>query len=158
MKVQSLDYVLAIIAGVLLALMIDCNSLLASFTSSVQGAWIAHGVGMFTSVVLIVMLTRFLSPRLNLTASSQPRQKSPIWSYFGGVPGAMTVVLAAITVNNGLGLSASLALMLVGQILFGFACDVFGWFGVRKRSLNWQDLLVVSLILIGSVFIIFFRA
>lgn len=50
----------------------------------------------------------------------------------GGIPGALTVLLAAIAVNSPLELAGTLGLMLTGQIVFGLIADLRGWFGVIK--------------------------
>lgn len=91
---------------------------------------------------------------------SAPRPSSartPRWAYLGGLPGALTVVLAAITVNSPLALSGSLALMLTGQVLFGMLADSCGWFGSLKRRLSLNDIVATLLILCGCALLIFLR-
>ncbi|MBP1130974.1 transporter family-2 protein [Serratia sp. PL17] len=144
---------LALAAGALLALMIGINSLLASFNSPLFASWVAHGVGAITAWLLLLLL-RWRTPR---SASSLPPASVPRWAYLGGIPGALTVVLAAITVNSPLALSGSLALMLTGQVLFGMVSDSCGWFGVIKRRLSVNDVIATLLILSGCALLIFLR-
>ena len=145
---RSVDLILALAAGLLLSLMIHCNSQLARQTSPLMASWIAHAIGTVASLLLFIAFSK-------TGKSGTPQSvKTPFWAYLGGIAGAITVVLAAITVNSSLGLSSSLALMLVGQILFGLASDAFGWLGVEKRALQLSDLWVVLAVFAGSVMII----
>jgi uncharacterized membrane protein YdcZ (DUF606 family) len=102
---QLKDGMLALTGGALLAMMIDCNSQLALHTSSVFSSWVAHGVG----AVVALMLVRF-SAQLALGRVCEPPSKapSPLWFYLGGIPGAFTVILAALAVNGRLSLSGAI--------------------------------------------------
>lgn len=142
---------LALTAGALLALMISINSVLASYNSPLLASWVAHGIGAITAWLLLLLLNR-RPPKSSPSSVTVPR-----WAYFGGIPGALTVVLAAITVNSPLALSGSLALMLTGQVLFGMLSDSCGWFGVMKRRLNANDIIATLLILSGCALLIFLR-
>ena len=142
---------LALVAGALLALMISINSVLASYNSPLLASWVAHGVGAITAWLLLLLLSR-RAPGSSSTSAAVPR-----WAYFGGIPDALTVVLAAITVNSPLALSGSLALMLTGQVLFGMLSDSCGWFGVLKRRLSANDIIATLLILSGCALLIFLR-
>lgn len=84
-------------------------------------------------------------------------RRRPRWAYLGGIPGALTVVVAAITVNSPLALAGSLALMLTGQVLFGMLSDSRGWFGVIQRRLRTNDIIATLLILAGCALLIFLR-
>ena len=146
---------LALAAGVVLALMIDRNSALARHSSPLVASWIAHGIGAAGSL-LLVMAWASASRRVGggLAASSG---RGPLWAYFGGIPGAMTVLLAAITVNGPLGLAGTLALMLVGQMIFGMIADGFGWLGMARRTFTRRDLLAATSVIAGSAMIILSR-
>ena len=140
---------LALFAGAMLSLMIMLNSQLATYSSPILASWVAHGIGAaFAGFILFVCHLR--------SKPTRPATKPvPKWAYLGGIPGALTVILAAATVNSPLGLSGSVAFMLVGQTLFGMLSDVFGLMGSNKRKISSQDLAVVCCILSGSMLIIF---
>lgn len=144
------DPLLALTAGALLALMISVNSGLASFNSPLFASWVAHGVGAFAAWLLLQLLLRRRTPPCSATPP-------PRWAYLGGIPGALTVVVAAITVNSPLALAGSLALMLTGQVLFGMLSDSRGWFGVIQRRLRTNDIIAALLILSGCALLIFLR-
>ncbi|MBU2712976.1 DMT family transporter [Zooshikella harenae] len=150
------DWLLAIAGGVLLALMIEYNSLLAKHTTPYIASWVAHGMGAIVALAL-VFLTMMLLSRKQIKNNVTNTSKLPLWFYMGGIPGAFTVVLAAIAINGSLSLSEAIALMLVGQIIFGMISDHFGLFLVLKRRIVLKDFLVVTCVLAGSAMIIFGR-
>jgi len=117
---------------------------------------VAHGIGSIAALVLIVVASKVLRPATTEADRSRAK-RGPFWAYLGGIPGALTVVLGAITVNSSLALSGTLALMLVGQVLFGIFSDHFGLFGVPKRRFVRTDFFVVLSVLVGSGIVIFFR-
>ncbi|MFP1924762.1 DMT family transporter [Lonsdalea quercina] len=143
---------LAVGGGVLLTVMITTNSYLATWNSPLIASWFAHGSGAIVAWLLLLGLSR----RKNVFA--HPGQgKAPTWSYLGGIPGAFTVLLAAIAVNSPLELAGTLGLMLTGQIIFGLLSDLRGWFGVIKCRFSVLDLLSLALILSGSALLIIYR-
>lgn len=150
---RSTDWIVAIAAGVLLALMIKYNSALADGTTPVFASWVAHGLGAAAALVLVLMHASLLRRR---RGHDQPQAaKAPMWFYLGGIPGALTVIFAAITVNSSLALSGTIALMLVGQVFFGMICDQLGLFRSARRRFAATDFLVALSILTGSALIIF---
>ena len=78
-------------------------------------------------------MARHLRPRRPAAAGRLPR-----WAYLGGLPGALTVALAAIAVNSPLALAGTLALAIAGQLLFGLLCERFGLLATR-RALTVHD-------------------
>lgn len=145
------DRLTAFAGGVLLALMITFNALMAKHTTPVFASWAAHGLG---GLAAMALLAAGAARRAPAASAAGP---APRWSYFGGLPGAMTVVLAGVTINSALGLSGSVAFMLVGQAAFGMASDELGLFGVRRRAVTALDFAAGLVILAGSALIIFGR-
>ncbi|GHG61817.1 DMT family transporter [Streptomyces griseocarneus] len=154
---RSTDWVLGIAAGALLALMIHYNSLLAEHTTPTFASWTAHGLGAVVALLLVLLTGARLSRRRRADQEGGERTPArlPRWVYLGGIPGAFTVILAAVTVNGSLSLSGTIAMMLVGQIVFGLVSDHFGLFSSPKRRIVPMDGLVALCVLAGSALIIF---
>ncbi len=124
-------YILSLIAlssGVLLSLMIMSNSYLASFTTPLTASWITHGIGTLFSLIIYILYSS------KNPLKKQSKNKIKLQWYLGGIPGAFTVLLAAMTVNSPLSLSGSIILMITGQIIFSVIVDAMGWFGVKKEG------------------------
>lgn len=153
MRTTSTILILAVGAGALLTAMITTNSYLSTWNSPLIASWFAHGSGAVIAWALLMLRFRTLHPLKAGAMSGKP----PKWSYLGGVPGALTVLLAAIAVNSPLELAGTLGLMLTGQIVFGLIADLRGWFGVIKCRFSMLDLFSVALILCGSALLIKYR-
>ncbi|AFH95611.1 TPA: DMT family transporter [Providencia stuartii] len=149
MKNKLFLSLLAIVSGVLLTLMIMSNSYLSQFTSPIKASWLTHGVGtLFAFVVFLIF---------NLKQSAiVPKEKVPLMGYLAGIPGAFTVLLAAITVNSSLSLSGSIVLMLLGQVIFSLAIDYFGFWGLKttRKKIKGHDFVVSMLFMLGSLLIV----
>jgi transporter family-2 protein len=138
---------LAVFSGVLLALMINVNSELAVTTSAFQASWIAHGVGGIVATVLYLIF------RNRGQSSEKVALKSRYW--FGGIPGAFTVVLASITVQSEIGLTGTLALALIGQFALSLIIEHFGLFNQPTVRLSVANLVPIFLVTAGALLIIY---
>ncbi|MFI8417093.1 DMT family transporter [Serratia sp. NPDC078593] len=141
---------IAILSGFFLTLMFQANSALSENTTPVVASWVAHGIGMVVSLLLIILFVKKKPQTLN-----NQQQKIPKWLYFGGIPGAFTVILATMAMNGGIPLSSTISLGLVGQLLFGFFADHFGLFGSQKRRLTRRNFAILALIMSGCFLIIY---
>src|SRR6478672_4091471 len=99
MKSRSVNLFLALLSGILLALMIHTNSILAQYSIPILASWVTHGVGSLPSFFLIIILC-------TKTKSNTPEhpRRFPFWAYLGGIAGAMVVVLTSVSVNSTLGI------------------------------------------------------
>ncbi len=133
-------------AGGLLTLMILFNGTLAVHGSLFFASWVPHLTGTIAALILLMLL------RPKRASTTRP----PVWTYLGGVSGGVTVMLTSATVNTALALSGTIALGLAGQILFSLFADIRGLFGLPKRMPEGRDYLSLTLIISGSLILIFF--
>ena len=140
---------LALFGGGVLVVMISMNSQLYLYVSPMTASWIAHGAGAIASLFLLVALSR----KRPVPLAGSPAV--PWWAYLGGVSGALLVILAVITVNSYLGITGTLVLSIVGQVVFGLFSDHFSWFGLERHPVTLKRLLAVVPIVLGSVLIVF---
>lgn len=140
-----MDILLTLIAGFLLAVMMYLNGTLSFYTDPVWSSWITHITG---TIAAFFIVTAFGKER------TKAPSKAPLWSYMGGILGALTVIIANITFNSRLGISGSFVLILVGQIILSFMVDIFGWFGMPKRKIGVQDVMQVVFVCLGSVLVV----
>ncbi len=147
---QSVDWVLAALAGVLLASMVTINGGLAAYTTPFTASWVVHGVGAVAAFLLLRVNILLAGGKAEI-AGGRP----PWWSYLGGAPGAFAVALSSIAINSELALAGGLSLLLVGQILFGLISDRWGLFGTPMRAINRFDVLAALCVVAGSAILIY---
>lgn len=139
-------WALALISGVLLAIMIFLNGALAAAIGPVAGSLVVHAVGLvMASILLFLVKERGITPRL----------KAPWWAYLGGGFGGILVVITGVTVNSEIGIAGTVAMLLLGQVLAGMFTDHFGWFGLPQRPISLRDIAQVVLVLGGSGFLLY---
>lgn len=142
--------IIAIVSGVLLALMINVNSELATATSAFQASWVAHGVGCVIAALLCIIFKN--------KGKNQSDKISQKRYYLGGVPGAFTVVLASVTVQSEIGLTGTLALALIGQFIFSLFVEHFGLLNQNVHKLSLVNVLPTLFVIVGSMLIIYGKA
>lgn len=129
---------IAIFIGVLIALMVGYNGILA------------EGVGNYTSTVIIHLVGLVVVTAALLFTKSKVKLKNnvPIYLYSAGVMGVLTV-----SFNNSsfivLGASITLALGLLGQAVASFIIDHFGLLGMPKVKFKKEKMIGILLVCIG---------
>lgn len=146
---------LAVLGGSLLSLMLYFNGIMAKLTSPVFASWLIHGIGTMVAILFVFVMSIFFNI-INSNVNS-PIKKAPFWSYAGGIPGALAVVLSAVTINSRIGLAGTLSLMLVGQSIFAIIADYLGIVAHPQKSMTTRDFLFILSALTGSTLIIFFK-
>jgi bacterial/archaeal transporter family-2 protein len=76
--------------------------------------------------------------------------RSPWWYWVGGGGMGVVVVLTITVVTPRLGATATIALLIAGQLAMGAAIDRYGWFGVDKVALTWPRVLGIVLLAAGA--------
>lgn len=129
---------LALLSGLLLGLMVFFNGTLAKYINPLEASLVVHLVGFFAAIVLAL----FWRPRAG-------RSTSPWWVYAAGVFGGIVVVIIGVCVNSPLGVGATVGLMVLGQVLYGWVSDALGWFGQTKRLPSAVDFMQALFVLAG---------
>jgi transporter family-2 protein len=141
-----IHFVAAFGAGGLLSLMVLFNGTLAAYGSLFFASWVPH----LTGTVAALLLLAIMRPKRAKAA------RPPLWIYLGGVSGAVTVMLTSATLNSALALSGTIALGLAGQMIFSLFADMRGLFDLPQRTPGARDYLALTLIIAGSLVLIFF--
>jgi transporter family-2 protein len=139
-------FIAAFATGGLLSLMVLFNGTLAAYGSLFFASWVPHLTGTVAALLFLAVM------RPKRAAVSRP----PLWVYLGGVSGAVTVMLTSATLNSALALSGTIALGLAGQMAFSLFADVRGLFGLPQRTPVLRDYIALTLIIAGSLVLIFF--
>jgi transporter family-2 protein len=128
--------------GLLLGLMIFFNGIVTKYTGAIPGSFLVHMVGLVASLLILVIKSK----SVKLGNLKNYRFNS---GHCVGVFGGIAVALIGYTVNTKIGIAGTVGAMILGQVLYGWANDVFGFFGSVKKKLNKLDYLQAVFIVAG---------
>jgi len=74
---------------------------------------------------------------------------APPWMWLGGVMG-LTVVFAITFAQPRIGATATIGILIAGQLVMGAVIDRFGLFGVDQIAISWQRALGIGLLGLGA--------
>ena len=77
--------------------------------------------------------------------------RSPWWYWVGGGGMGVVVVLTITVVTPRIGTTATIGLLIAGQLAMGVVIDRYGLFGVDQVALSWPRILGVLLLAAGAV-------
>ncbi len=128
----------ALAIGTLITLMLFANGNLQTAFGTSRALVIIHATG--TLAVLAYLLLK--------RASFRPTEKVKPYLYLVGAMGVLLVFFNVTTVTA-IGLTLTIALGLVGQIIASSVVDHYGLFGLDKRRWNMKKLSGLTLIAAG---------
>jgi len=128
----------AMVIGTLITLMLFANGALQTAFGTSRSLVIIHTTG------TIVLMAFLLAQR----ASFKAREHINPFLYSAGAPGVLLVFFNVTTVTS-IGLTMSIALGLVGQIVASSLVDHYGLFALEKRRANIKKVAGFALIMAG---------
>ena len=75
---------------------------------------------------------------------------APKWLWAGAALGTF-IVFSITVVSPRIGTTATIALLVAGQLAMGTAIDRFGLFGFERIALSWPRVLGIALLAVGAV-------
>ncbi|MEC9281491.1 MAG: DMT family transporter [Bdellovibrionota bacterium] len=139
---QNAVSAIALLGGALLSLMVFLNASLAYYLGPVQASLVVHIVGSFAALILFKISYRSIGFR-------SLKNYQFHWSHMVGFFGAFAVALIGYTVNTDIGISGTVGSAVLGQIVYGWFSDYFGFFGSGRKKPNWQDTAQAIFLLLG---------
>lgn len=137
------DSGLSLVAGIMIAVMVTVNGLLAK----ILGPWIS---------LVIIHLVGFLTAGLFLIikkSTGNILKGVPFGYLLGGAVGVITILLNNLCVNN-IGVAMTLGLALVGQIIASAAVEHFGILGMKKKKISLKKIPAYLLMIAGAAVMI----
>ena len=130
---------------------------LAGIAGSTQVALMSRfgeRIGIFEALAVSTVVTAVLAcGALLLTQRSLAGYvdalRSPPWLWLAGLMGAF-VVLSITVAGPRIGTTATVALLIAGQLAMGALIDRFGWLGVEEIPLAWPRVLGIALLAVGA--------
>jgi transporter family-2 protein len=116
---------LALFSGIMIAIMVTANGMLAETTTHWVSLVIIHIAGLSTAGIVLI----FRKEARNIFNGVH------FVYMLGGALGVFTILLNNLCVNN-IGVTLTLGLALVGQIIASGIAEHFGWLGVTRKKLS----------------------
>ena len=140
---------LGVLFGVAPPIQTAINSSLSQLThSSLFAAFISFLVGTLTLFLLTLLFHR----RFKIDKTDEKSKPLHWWYFTGGALGALFVTMNII-VAPVLGITVSLIIVMLGQIIMGICIDHFGWLGTQKQPIHTQRLIGLICIIIAILLI-----
>jgi transporter family-2 protein len=101
-----------------------------------------------TCVQLALSLAILLVARLG-TGGLGDAFRAPPWMWLGGVMG-LTVVFTITFAQPRIGATATIGILIAGQLVMGALIDRFGLFGVDQIAISWPRAVGIALLGVGA--------
>jgi transporter family-2 protein len=75
--------------------------------------------------------------------------RTPAWMWLGGLMG-LTVVFSITYAQPRIGATATIGILIAGQLAMGAAIDRFGLFGVDQIAISWPRAVGIGLLAVGA--------
>jgi transporter family-2 protein len=132
-------------------------AVLTGIAGSLQVAVMARlgdRIGVFAALAWATVLTALLAAGLLLVARQSldgyiEGARQPVWLWSGAAL-SLLIVLTITFAGSRIGIVATVAILIAGQLAMGAAIDRFGLFGVDRVGLSWPRLLGLVLLALGA--------
>ena len=133
-----MEFILAILAGTIVTIMNVFNGQLSNQVGVYLSTVIIHLVGLFTLIIIMIIKKQKISFQNHI----------PLILYTGGMIGVFTVFCNVMSIST-IGVALVTALGLLGQMLTSLVLEYKGWLGAKKRTLTFQKVISLVLVMIG---------
>lgn len=111
-------------------------------------------IGTLEALAFATLLTALLSAGLLLAARQSlvgyaDGARSPLWLWSAGLMGLIVVVTITFAAPR-IGATATIGLLIAGQLSMGAVIDRFGLFGLDRIAIGWPRLLGIALLAAGA--------
>jgi bacterial/archaeal transporter family-2 protein len=132
-------------------------AVLAGLAGSVQIAVMARlgdRAGVFGALAFATALTALGAAVLLLVARQSlsgyaAAARAPVWMWSGSMMGLL-IVLTITVAGSRIGTTATVAILIAGQLTMGALIDRLGLFGADRIPLGWPRLLGIVLLAVGA--------
>ena len=133
-----MNYFISIFTGIVLAIMISLNGGWGNISGNYASSVIIHFVGLI-GIIFVLIFTK--SKIKNLKGI-------PFYMFTGGLIGILTVLFTNIGFS-GLGVSLTVSLSLLGQLITSLIIDHFGYFNMPVIEFDKKKILGLIIIIAG---------
>ncbi|MFC0215737.1 DMT family transporter [Paenibacillus chartarius] len=139
--------------GLLLALMtgffITLQGVANSRISEGIGTWQAATMTQFTGFVTALLILLFVKKK----SWQAFKEVSPVYLTSGAL--AAIIISSNISAIHRVGVTLTVAAVLIAQLSLTFLVDINGWFGVKKQHMRLPQFIGIALMVIGIILLNF---
>lgn len=111
-------------------------------------------IGTFEALAFATLVTAVLSGAVLLAARQSLAAygdgvRAPLWLWSAGIMG-LIVILSITYATPRIGATATIGLLIAGQLAMGAVIDRFGLFGLEQIPIGWPRLLGIALLALGA--------
>ena len=136
---------LSILSGILVSVMLLFNGQLSEAYGNALATVLIHAIGLLGIGAWLIINKQSVKHTLG----------EPRYLYMGGVIGVATVMLSNLTFLH-LGMSLTLVLSLLGQVIVSLVIDAAGLLGAKKVRFEKKKLIGVGLVAAGATAMLLF--
>lgn len=142
MSGAALAVPLAVVAGIAGAMQVP-----------IQGE-LGERIGAFGALAISTLISALLSAAILLAVRGGfgaygEALRQPVWLLAGGAMGVVVVLTITITAPR-IGTTATIGLLIAGQLGMGAVIDRFGLLGLERVSVGWPRILGIVLLAVGA--------
>ena len=110
---------------------------------------VVEALAFSTAIQLVLSTVVVLGVRAGGIGGLRHVGSTPAWMWIGGLMG-FTVVGSITFAQPRIGATATIGILIAGQLVMGAVIDRFGLFGVDEIALSWPRLLGIALLGVGA--------
>jgi transporter family-2 protein len=134
-------WIFAVLGGGFIALQGAANARIGADI----GTWQAATITQFTGFVAALIIGGAAGG-----ISLKPlRQVKPLY-WFGGAFAA-AVIYSNVTAIQSVGLTLTVASVLIAQLAMSFLVESRGWFGIAKQKMEWPQFIGIAMMIVGVI-------
>lgn len=142
MPLALFSLLLALVAGVTMALQGSLNAVLGKVIGLLEATFVVHLVGTITTALVLLL---FLLDRNRLGQLGQ----APWYALLGGILSVLIIYTVAASISK-LGVATATTAIIVGQVSAAVIIDHFGMFGLRQVPFTWWKFTGIVLLATGA--------
>jgi transporter family-2 protein len=135
----------AVFIGILIAIMVTFNGVLANYTDQYVSILIIHIVGLISLVIVLLLKKQKFNTHKNI----------PFYFFSAGLIGVMVVFLNNLCFNS-IGASLTLSLGIFGQLVLASFIDHYGLFGLNIYKFKKKKFIGFFIIFLGLITMIIY--
>lgn len=135
--------IISIISGVLMSI----QGVFNTETTKQTSIWVAASFVQLTALIVCVLAWLVTGREGSFSAIFHVR---PYYLLLGGAMGAFITYTVIVSMNH-LGPAKAVLFIIAAQILMAYIIELFGLFGAKKITFDWQKLLGILVFLTGMV-------